>query len=280
MRKNLMLGITLLAFWSCTQEPSDTSDSKIGKLNLEKDLLLANFDCKTDVDDIHTVAAFATLLKNPRFEEINYHAVAGAYGKQEGLYVPANSLFAQAFGNRWSDAHGDFDKALQETTSIVLSILEKGGDIWIAEAGQSDFSAALVKEVQKKDVSVSVKERFHIVQHSKWNEKETTPESLDFVKKKVDYHKIPDGNRMGNGTPGFQSKSAIDWQNLIKDKQLLTLWGLATEISNKFNGAEGRYTNKAIANGGLDFSDLSEVCWILGIDHLKDANQFFEEIAK
>ena len=50
---------------------------------------------------------------------------------------------------------------------------------------------------------------------------------------------------------------------------------LAIEISNKYNGTDGRYNNQAIAQGGMDFSDLSEVCWILGINDIKDTEHFF-----
>ncbi len=35
---------------------------RIGKFNKDKDLYLAHFDCKTDVDDIHSIAGVATIL--------------------------------------------------------------------------------------------------------------------------------------------------------------------------------------------------------------------------
>jgi len=35
--------------------------------------------------------------------------------------------------------------------------------------------------------------------------------------------------------------------------------------------------NEAIQAGGLDFSDFAEVCWIFGIEYLKDAKEFFEK---
>jgi hypothetical protein len=55
----------------------ESTASLAGEFNLKKDLLLAQYDCKTDVDDLHSVAAFATILANPEFSGINYHAVAG-----------------------------------------------------------------------------------------------------------------------------------------------------------------------------------------------------------
>lgn len=83
----------------------------LGRSDAGRDRFLAQFNQKTDVDDLHSVARGATMLADPRFSEVRYHAVAGAYGMQEGLYVPADVVFDRAFGTRWSDAHGDVDAA-------------------------------------------------------------------------------------------------------------------------------------------------------------------------
>jgi len=47
------------------------------------------------------------------------------------------------------------------------------------------------------------------------------------------------------------------------------------DLGNKYNAKDGRYNNEAVSAGGLDFSDLSEVCWILGLEEIKDTEQFF-----
>ena len=243
----------------------------------DKDLLLAQFDCKTDVDDLHTVAALSTLLSHPDFGNIKYHAVAGTYGIQEGLYVPAEELFELAFGANWSDAHGNHEKALKEVLEKVERSLDQGGDIWVADAGQSDFSAKWIKLLLKRQPKIKVKERIHIVQHSNWNEEVTAPELLEYVKETIDYHKIPDGNAMGNGTPGFRSDQHIDWKPFLRDTpNLVKVWEMAISIGNSYNGKEGRYVNTSVASGGLDFSDLSEICYILGLEDIKDANEFFQ----
>lgn len=246
------------------------------KFNPDKDLLLVHFDCKTDVDDLHTVAALATLMSNKDFSEINYHAVAGTYGIQEGLYVPPNPLFELAFDENWTDAHENVDAAVAQVMNLVQKTLADNGDIWIADAGQSDFSAALVQVLQAEDPKIKTTKRIHIVQHSDWNEKVTAPEKLQFVKENTDYHKIPDGNSVGNGTPGFRDPGFNYWKEKVKDPQLTAIWELSTQISDHYNGKDGRYNNEAIAAGGLDFSDLSEVCYILGLEDIKDADEFFE----
>ena len=249
----LLISFTAIFIYSCKNSQEQSSEK--GKFDLEKDLLLANYDCKTDVDDLQSVAALATLLSGQKYSAINVHAVAGAYGIQEGLYVPPNELFNLAFGTNWSDAHENLPMAVNRVKTIAKSILENQGNIWIAE--------------------LSIKERIHIVQHSDWNEEVTSPASLDFVKKNTDYEKIPDGNAVGNGTPGFRSPEYTGWKDMISNTKLLEIWQLAIELSNRYNGKEGRYHNEAISAGGLDFSDTSEVCWILGLDEIMDSEDFF-----
>lgn len=248
-----------------------------GRFNIEKDLLLVQFDCKTDVDDIQTAAALVTLLSNPNFSRINYHAVAGTYGIQEGLYVLPNPLFHLAFGDNWTDAHENTETAVEKVKMIIKTTLANQGDIWIAEAGQSDFTARLIKAIQSDLPDITISQRIHVVQHSDWNEDVTSHESLKFVKKYADYYKIPDGNGVGNGTPGFRSHDFTHTQlkNKISNTKLTAIWQLAIDISKEYNGKDGRYNNEAIAAGGLDFSDLAEVCWILGIEDIKDTEHFF-----
>ena len=278
--KKRALAILIITFLSSCNYQEDSEPDLLGKFDRDKDLYLAHFDVKTDVDDVHSVAAVATMLADPRFSKVRYHAVAGTYGIQEGLYVPAERVFDLAFGDHWSDAHGDFDKALDEVRSFSIETLEDGGSIWIAEAGQSDFSAALIRNIQGLIPEAIVKDRVHIVQHADWNEEVTTAEDLAFVKESASYKKIPDGNAPGNGSPGFRSNTAVDWQENVNDVRLSKIWTAAVEVANTYNGADGRYLNEAIQDGGLDFSDVAETAWIFGFSDLTDANDFFEEFSR
>jgi hypothetical protein len=271
--KSINMLFFLVILTSCHYE----SPSIIGEFKVESDLFLAQFDCKTDVDDIHSVAGIATILADPRFSNVHYHAVAGAYGTQEGLYVPANNLFNASFGKNWSDAHSNYEKALKEVTLIAINTLKDGGRIWIAEAGQSDFSADLIKNIKSTLPHIKTANRIHVVQHSDWNESSTSEVDLAFVKANASYHKIPDGNEIGNGSPGFKTDTAADWKDFNIQPELLNIWEMAFEIANRYNGKDGRYLNASIASGGMDFSDVSETCWIFGFNHLLNAEQFFNE---
>ena len=276
MKSKTLIFIAIVTFFmSFKGNAMDKISPKAGSFNIEKDLLLVQYDCKTDVDDLQSIAAFVTLLSDSRFSKIHYHAVAGTYGIQEGLYVPPNTLFQLAFGDNWTDAHENLKDAVEQVKVIIKTTLANQGDIWIAEAGQSDFTARLIKNIQSDLPDISISQRIHVVQHSDWNEKSTSPENLQFVKKNTDYQKIPDGNAVGNGTPGFRSPEYTQWKNKIANPKLIDIWQLAIDLSNKYNGKEGRYNNVAISAGGLDFSDLSEVCWILGLQDIKDTEHFF-----
>jgi hypothetical protein len=257
-----------------------TDAGVLGQFNTDRDLFLPQFDCKTDVDDLHSVAAVATMLRDERFAGVDYHAVAGAYGMQDGLYVPGEDLFKLAFGESWSDAHNDYDAALSTVAGKVISVLRTGGSVWVADGGQSDFTAAWLARAEEELPEVDLRDRVHVVQHADWNEEVTTPEKLAYLKRTASYHKIPDGNATGNGTPGLRSESPDYWPRATALTASGELWELAQQIGERYNGADGRYENPAVTAGGIDFSDTAETCWIFGFDGLFDAESFFETFSE
>lgn len=275
-RSHFMVRFTSIFLVCSLVNLTESNGQSKPSFDVSRDLLVANYDCKTDVDDLHSVAAFATVLTLPKYKKLKYHAVAGAYGVQEGLYVPPNDLFDMAFGKNWSDAHANFRKSVYDVRDMAVKTLRKKGQVWIAEGGQSDFSSSLIEHIQKELDDFEVLTRIHIVQHSDWNEEVTAPESLQYVKNTVQYHKIPDGNATGNGTPGFRSEAQVNWSDYVTNEDLIRIWNKAIEIGNQYNGKEGRYVNEAIKAGGLDFSDTSEIMYILGYSALEDADAFFE----
>ncbi|MEJ2113244.1 MAG: hypothetical protein P8X62_05980 [Flavobacteriaceae bacterium] len=74
----------------------------------------------------------------------------------------------------------------------------------------------------------------------------------------------------------LRSPEYSNWKDKIRNPKLIEIWQLAIELSNRYNGKEGRYHNEAISAGGLDFSDTSEVCWILGLQDIEDTEHFFD----
>ena len=251
--------------------------TSLGRFDPARDLYLAQFDSRTDVDDLHSVAGVATMLRDPLFAGVRHHAVAGAYGIQEGPYVPAPELFDLAFGGHWSDAHGNREQAVSTVSALVGRTLATGGHVWVAEAGQSDFTADWLARVNEAYPAAVTGARVHVVQHSDWNESVTSPGKLAYVRANADYRRIPDGNDTGNGTPGFRLASGHLWQRLPATGDTGEIWRAARALAREFNGRDGRYDNAAIAAGGMDFSDVVETCWIFGRDGLHDADAFFTE---
>ncbi len=257
---------------------SMTSTAAASAYKIDKDFLLLQFDSKTDVDDLHTIAAVATILNLEPFSAIHYHAVAGAYGDQDGLYVPSPKLFDAAFPGNWSDNHNHPELALTTVVNLIVAQLDLGADIWVVEAGQSNFTARWLKYVAKQRPHLNLKSRIIVVQHSDWNEEQTSPDDLDFVKNEVTYKKIPDGNAVGNGSPGFKYLEPFDIEAYLFDSNLRKLWQRAIILGDHYNGLDGRYENDAVAAGGLDFSDTVELCWILGLNDLKNVQDFFNYV--
>jgi hypothetical protein len=276
----LFILFSALAIISCHHPQKKGGTVHRDGFDRQRDLLLVHYDCKTDVDDLQSLAAFRTLLSHPDYADLQYHAVAGAYGTQDGPYVPPNDLFQLAFADRWSDAHQDRAAAVAEVKTLALRHLDQGGQVWIADAGQSDFSAALLRAIREARPQLNANSHIHIVQHSEWNEKVTTPADLSYVRENAAYKKIPDGNGLDNGTPGFRTEAEVNWRKAVTDPQVIAVWELAIDLCTQYNGQEGRYLNKAIAAGGMDFSDFSEVCWIMGLQKLRDAEAFFAFYAK
>lgn len=267
----------LIATLALTTSGAIWADTVIGNFNTERDLFIPQFDSKTDVDDVHSVAGVATMLKAPQLANVDYHAVAGAYGIQDGLYVPSPELFKLAFGTRWSDAHRDHDQAVEEVAQRVSKTLQNGGHVWVAEAGQSDFTADWLKQVRESHPSIETGMHVHVVQHSDWNESAASPDKLAYVRQNANYHKIADGNDIGNGTPGFKAESEPLWLQATMPGEVGDIWRMARSIADQYNGVEERYNNETIAAGGMDFSDVSESCWIFGFEGLHDAEAFFQE---
>lgn len=246
----------------------------MGRFDPARDLLVANFDGKPDVDDLQATAALGSVLRDPSYACVDYVAVAGAYGTQTGAYLDAPALFDSAFGpGRWLDAHRDRDEAARGLAQRIREALDRGGRVWVAEAGQSDVTAAALRLVPEAD-----RGQIHVVQHADWNETVTTPADLRFVKDFARYHRISDGNFSDNGTPDFKTEDPSAWPLLLASPRTRDLWREAKRLSEKHNPV-AEYVNPAVAAGGLDFSDTAEIAYIFGWDESMDALGFARRFA-
>ncbi|MBU2929878.1 hypothetical protein [Winogradskyella psychrotolerans] len=235
------------------------------EFNKNKDLLLANFDLKPDEDDIMAAAALACMLKHEDFEDVKYYAVAGAYGDQNHIFITSSvpDYFNKLFGSEnenWTNAHNNWNASVVRAKDKILPVLNNGGKLFIQEAGQSNFTYDVLQAAIAGGMNLStVQNNVVIVQHSKYNEKNTTPSELEWLKQNTIYKKIDDGNTSDNETPGYRSYDT-KWLALAKstdnpNKVAREIWSLADEVCDAW---ESTWTNKWIAAGGVDFSDCVE----------------------
>jgi hypothetical protein len=268
-----------LATASSSSTASSASSSApnvmVGKFNVSKDLLLAQFDTKPDVDDIHAQAGVGTLLKNYRLAGVKYFAVQGTFGNQGGTFIDSSSVMNIAFPGNWVSAANNVSGALNQVLDKVKPTLTAGGHVWIVEAGQSNFTAAMVRRLQTELPAIDTRIFIHVVQHSDFNESQTSSGDLSLVKGATQYNKIPDGNSTGNGSPGFNTGDGSNWNRATSNANVGSLWTAARSLANSKNVSPNAYINQNIKNGGFDFSDTVEATWIFGFNDLFDTNAFF-----
>jgi hypothetical protein len=240
-----------------------------------KDILIAQFDSKPDADDIQTQAALGCILSHIDNKDVNYYAVAGAYGIQTGKFIDSRSLFAMAFGAenvKWTDANVDLVNSVTRIKDKVKPILLAGGKVWVQEAGQSNVTADWIAALLNDGVSPTIiKNNVMIVQHSQWNEDQTAASDFSYIKSKATYIAIDNGNNnsgsganRGPDTPNYRS-SVVGYMNEAKsssnpNSNAKALWTEADKIikASGFND-----TRSTIPFGGVDFSDCVESWYIL-----------------
>jgi hypothetical protein len=317
----MMLSITTLLF--------SASASAEFNFDKRKDLFIAQFDNLPDSDDMHAQAAIASMLIHPYFEGVNYFCVAGAWGAQSHnpkyKYNNSNSLFDLGFGleaienadktqwnnARWVDAHGamvrgkdgmlayaqsqerlnQMDFASNVVAFKAKQALEKGGRVFVMEAGQSDLSADWIRKLHANGAP-NVKTHVYIVQHSVFNERFTSGHRFTFADdtakglndwdyvtngKNNQYIKIPDGNAPNNGTPDFALADLSFQYEVLSEKNPNTaardIW-----IETKRLVELSPYTNGFIPKGGTDFSDVVEAMWIFDlIEEVPDLSTFWDK---
>ncbi|MDO3388233.1 hypothetical protein QWI17_20470 [Gilvimarinus sp. SDUM040013] len=271
MKQTFVYGLLLAV--SMLSVPVLAGDIK-ATMNLQTDALISNFDSKPDVDDLHSIAALSTILSQEPYASMTYLAVAGAYGQQDGVYIESPKLFNLAFGKNWVDAHNERDKALDKAATLAHKVLAGGGDLWLQDAGQADFSADLLRALRARMPELNTKRRVHIVQHSVWNESVTHPDKLTYARNYSDYVKIADGNGAGNGTPNYRVDDGQLWETVLGNPKVGAVWREAKRLADEYNGKTG-YDNTSVGNGGFDFSDTVEAVWILGIENVDTVDNFF-----
>jgi hypothetical protein len=124
-------------------------------------------------------------------------AVSGAYGKNAGEFNANSDAVMDAAWNdcgEWLAAHTDREYVVIELRKRWITVLKDNGDIWVKEGGQSDITADVVKRIRNQAPYLDTATRIHVVQHSQWNEDQTTDAALTYARENTQYVRIRDAN--------------------------------------------------------------------------------------
>lgn len=224
--------------------------------NPDQDLLALHYDHAPDKDDGHSAAADRTVLETLYgVDWIKQHvlAVSGAYGKNAKTFNPKSDKVMDVCWNDcggWLDAHRKHDEAVDTIYERWVKTIAAGGDVWVKEGGQSDITAEVVRRIQKEHPEIKTTERIHTVQHSNWNENQTTDVDLAYTKQQTHYIRIKDANRYLNVKGGNETFERAATGH--------------AKYGECWKAAFGYYSPRE----RLDFSDTGELFAILGLGEI------------
>ena len=250
-----VLSFCILLSISCSSSNAPI-ENKPRSFNPNKDLISLHYDHAPDKDDGQSAAADRTILQSLYGKDwIKDHvvAVSGAYGKNAKDFNPNSDAVMDAAWNDcggWIAAHASRENAITEMTKRWSRTLKAGGDVWVKEGGQSDLTAAVIEKIQKQMPKIDTTMRIHTVQHSDWNESQTTEDALAYTKMNTDYIRISDANRYLNVRGG----NDIFVKAATEHPAFTDIWKAAFAYYNP--------------KERIDFSDTGELMHILELGEL------------
>jgi len=205
------------------------------------------------------------VISLPSTLRLNVQVVAGAHGvfNRDRYEEESEQLMAAVWGSVWLDAHNNRPGAVNAAVNRWTSVLAAGGSVWVAEGGQSDFTAEVVRRINSNHSEFVTSQRIHVIQHSGWNEDHARAEDLNYTRNNTRYVKIADGNDP-NTTADFRFESHINGKFVARAK--------ASSYSAEWAAAFNYLTPEE----KLDFSDTVELMHILGLgtNVIRDINDF------
>jgi hypothetical protein len=245
----LIIGLAIASSLNADQEKNRT-------FNPEKDLVSLHYDHAPDKDDGQSAAADRTILETfygTYWIKRHVVAVSGAYGKNARRFNSKSDTVMDAAWKEpcgWLAANVKRKEAIDKLVQRWSKAIQKGGDVWVKEGGQSDITADVLKEIRNKFPDLDTKKHIHVIQHGRWNENQTTDAALYYTKKYTHYVKIQDANRYLNIQGGDKA-----FEKVAMNHQLFgTMWKAAFDY----------YPPKQ----RLDFSDTGELMHILGLGEM------------
>lgn len=226
-----------------------------GAFDPDRDLLSLHYDHAPDKDDGHSVAADRTVLESLFGAAwIRSHAivVSGTYGLNRATFNPESDVVMDAaFGDTgWLSAHRNWDATVTALHRRWRTTLEAGGRVWVKEGGQSDLTADVVRALRSDQPDLDTWGRIRVIQHSDWNENQTTSEALAYARRYTGYVRIPDANAYLNRAGGDSA--------FVEAASAHPIYGAAWRAAFEYYDPAER----------LDFSDTGELFYLLGLGEL------------
>lgn len=253
MKKLIFVFVALIILCHVLQA---SGDAGIKKFAADRDLLSLHYDHAPDKDDGQSAAADRTILELMFGADwIREHviAVSGAYGKNAGHFnVKSDAVMDAAWNDcgGWLTGHTKPEPVAEELASRWGEVLKAGGDIWVKEGGQSDITAEIVSKMKNQLPDLETAKRIHVVQHSDWNENETTDAALAYTRRHTHYIRIRDANAYLNIEGGHDAFVKAAGEHPVFG----TIWKAAFAYYNP--------------KERLDFSDTGELMYILGLGEI------------
>lgn len=250
-------------FITCDTDPAEAENYPVTEkeFDVEKDLIALHYDFAPDRDDIHSAAADRTMLQSLFGADWmcdHVLPVSGTYGQNGFMFIGSDA--DRIMEIVWNDCGGYVDadrnlfdsfrreRAAEYVADTWLNTLLSGGDIWIKEGGQSDFTEEVIRKIKDQASNIDTKSRIHLVQHSQWNEDWTGDNSLEYVKENTDYIRIPNAN------------GVLCTQQAEKNQLFIASAKTHPEFSHIWNTAFSLFDPEH----RLDFSDTTELLYIMG----------------
>ncbi|MEE9335912.1 MAG: hypothetical protein V3U65_17610 [Granulosicoccaceae bacterium] len=237
-----------------------TSAGSIGKVGAN-DLVALHYDNCPDRDDGHALAAGKAVVVRSGLQKVL--VVNGTCGDsiRNSYQRGSENVVRAVWGNQWLDSFNDLNASIQTSAQRWAGVLANGGNVWVAEGGPSDFTARVLRRIASQFPTLNLK-KVHVVQHAagtQFNEAQSIPSNIAFIKREADYVAIPNGNVGGNGSANFKKLSSF-----------FVSTARQSEFSNEWNAA----FNYLSPNRRLDFSDTVELLYLIGDKSTQSVDDF------
>jgi len=165
------------------------------------DMIALHYDCAPDPDDFTSAAADRLLLEASYGTEwLKHHVlpVIGTFGLNEAYKEASCERIAQAV---WGDStgylranqpsHAPMHSSPLRTLAVATAAsawwqtIAAGGQLYVKEGGQSDFTKEVVAALEARQRRSG--KCVHIVQHAQWNEQQNHPGVTPYLMAHADY---------------------------------------------------------------------------------------------